>query len=128
MLSGNGGYGVDIRNAAAFGNFIQGNFIGLDASGTNVIANALGGVLLFGGAQSNVIGGTSAAARNVISGNAQYGMIVEGASGNVIQGNFIGPDATGKTAPATTIPSAALASGAARRTIFSAAAVRARAI
>jgi parallel beta-helix repeat protein len=100
VLSGNGEYGVDIRNSVASGNWIQGNYIGLDASGANVVPNALAGVLLFSGAQSNTIGGTVAAARNVLSGNATYGMIVEGANGNVIQGNYIGPDVTGKTAPA----------------------------
>ena len=100
VLSGNVEYGVDIRNAVSVGNWIRGNLIGLDASGTNVMPNALAGVLLFSGAQSNTIGGTVAAARNVLSGNAEYGVIVESASGNVIQGNYIGPDITGKTAPA----------------------------
>ena len=35
VLSGNGEYGIDIRNPVASGNFVQGNLIGLGAGGTN---------------------------------------------------------------------------------------------
>ena len=42
VLSGNGEYGVDIRNPVATGNFVQGNLVGLDAGGTNGIGQCLG--------------------------------------------------------------------------------------
>ena len=49
---------------------------------------------------NNTIGGTTPAARNVISSNGGAGIaiVTEGsvpASGNLVQGNFIGTDATG---------------------------------
>ena len=51
------------------------------------------------GASDNTVGGTTAAARNIISGNADDGIEIEGSgtSGNVVEGNFIGTDATGNT-------------------------------
>src|SRR5262249_19029971 len=42
----------------------------------------------------NTIGGTTAAARNIISGNTGSGIEVDG-SGNFVQANFIGTDVTG---------------------------------
>src|SRR5439155_24891644 len=45
----------------------------------------------------NVIGGTLPEARNVISGNDVVGIDVEsGAHGNLIQGNYIGTDTSGR--------------------------------
>jgi parallel beta-helix repeat protein len=48
-------------------------------------------------ASRNTVGGATAAARNVISGNGQYGVQIAGTSSNqnVIAGNYIGTDATG---------------------------------
>ena len=42
-----------------------------------------------------MVGGTTPAARNVISGNACNAVFVSGANGNRIQGNYIGTDKTG---------------------------------
>ena len=49
------------------------------------------------GADNNVIGGTAAGARNVISGNDGNGVTIQGTgtSGNRVVGNFIGTDVTG---------------------------------
>ena len=49
------------------------------------------------GATNNTIGGTTAAARNVISGNGWDGveLIGSGTTGNVVEGNYIGIDVTG---------------------------------
>src|ERR1039458_457906 len=96
--SGNPEYGI--YPAKPERNILVGNFIGVNAGGVASLGNTLGGIYLFSGAQNNLIGGTSAGARNIISGNAQYGVILLGASSNAIQGNYIGPDISGKTAPA----------------------------
>ena len=50
------------------------------------------------GAQYNTVGGTTVAARNLISGNLNEGVLIgfAGTANNVVEGNFIGTDATGK--------------------------------
>ena len=60
------------------------------------------GVYIAGGAASNTIGGSSSVsggklsgAGNVISGNVEAGVGIQNASGNAVQGNFIGTDVTG---------------------------------
>ncbi len=105
VISGNGEYGVDIRNPVATGNFVQGNLVGLDAGGTNGVANALGGVHFDGGTQSNLIGGTVAGARNVISGNTTAGVFFNGTGtgGNLVEGNYVGTDITGTNAIPNTL-------------------------
>src|SRR5438270_123919 len=45
-------------------------------------------------AASNTVGGTTSAARNLISGNGT-GVLVATGSGNVVEGNFLGTDVTG---------------------------------
>jgi len=49
------------------GKLIQGNYIGTDITGTLAFGNADDGVLLQ--TSNNIIGGTTVAARNIISGN-----------------------------------------------------------
>ena len=73
-------------------NLIQGNYVGVAADGTTQRQNSRGIVLT--NSSNNVIGGTTAAARNVISGNGSSGIDIDGDS-NVIQGNFIGTNAAG---------------------------------
>ncbi len=97
VISGNSGNGVLIQNAAS-GNSLLGNIIGLNASGTGQIANTNG--VRIENASSNTIGGTTASARNVISGNANDGVYITGASatGNLVQGNYIGTNVAGTAA------------------------------
>ena len=68
-------------------------------TGTNALPNGFAGLTIFSGATSNLIGGTSAAARNIISGN-NNGLVAAnvGTSGNLIQGNYFGLGADGVTA------------------------------
>ena len=93
LISGNTASGVSISGA---GNFVQGNFIGLDRSGLQAIpvgASAQSfGVLISNGA-NNTIGGLAWDNRNIISGNGK-GVEVTGAlaTGNGIRGNCIGTD------------------------------------
>ncbi|HEX4590516.1 MAG TPA: FG-GAP-like repeat-containing protein [Gemmataceae bacterium] len=84
--------GINIRNGG--GHTIQGDYIGTD--GTTADPNGYAGVLVNNSA-NNLIGGTTAAARNVISGNGGVGVFVANplSTGNSIQGNYIGTDATG---------------------------------
>lgn len=98
LISGNGGPGISIISSA---NIVQGNLIGTDRTGSASLGNGgaggvSAGVLLQGAASQNLVGGASADLRNVISGNAYAGIIFfVGPSDNLIQGNYIGTDATG---------------------------------
>ena len=95
IISGNLGMGVQI-DVNSIGCVVQGNFIGTDASGTNALANACDGIFINNGAHNSLIGGSSAAARNIIAGNGNAVAInVANTSGVLIQGNFIGTDVTG---------------------------------
>jgi Calx-beta domain len=96
IISGNNSNGVSISGSAATGNLVRGNFIGTDASGTLDRGNNVSGVFI-DGAPQNVIGGVTSDARNVISGNNQFGVNIagSGATGNLIQGNFLGTDVSG---------------------------------
>ncbi len=89
--------GMTLIYPDATNNTISGCWFGLDATGTNAAPNAFQGILITDGASRNVIGGTNALERNVISGNTQYGIFITGSNttGNVIIGNYIGTDAGG---------------------------------
>jgi len=80
LISGNARAGVLLTDTE--GKPCPGNFIGTDINGTSPLANDVGVKIM--GAVNNVIGGTEAGARNVISGNAFYGVFIatEGTTGN----------------------------------------------
>jgi hypothetical protein len=83
----------------ANGNVVQGNKIGTDPTGTVALPNVIGVLVGFGSSANNLIGGTSTAAGNLISGNFSDGIFMEPSvgAGNAIEGNFIGTDITGET-------------------------------
>ena len=100
VINGDFQDGILIAGASASGNTIRGNYIGTDPTG--MTSN---GVLGFGvdiqGASTNVVGGTTAAERNVISGNgveAGAGVRIIGstATENAVRGNVIGLSANGR--------------------------------
>lgn len=95
IISGNM-TGIFIVGTNATGNQIQGNFIGTSITGTTNLPNYNG--IYMTNVVNTLIGGTNAAARNVISGNSSIGILVEGtnSTGNLMQGNYIGPDVTGR--------------------------------
>ena len=102
VISGNNGEGIVIRGAGTTLNQVLGNYIGTNAAGTAAIGNGtLGGtgdgVQIDQGATSNTIGGASAAARNVISGNLDDAVEIRdaGTTGNRVLGNWIGLNAAG---------------------------------
>src|SRR6185503_12446515 len=85
--------GIDLWSS---NNLIEGNFIGTDASGTLSLGNANGVRVIGSEAANNTIGGTTADARNSISGNTFYGIVtVSQPPGTKVQGNYIGTNAAG---------------------------------
>jgi hypothetical protein len=97
LISGNIADGI--FTISANGNFVQGNLIGADVTGTIGLGNAGSGVAVGGASFLNTIGGTTSAARNVISGNGVDGVqIVDDSFDNLVQGNFIGTDSSGSSA------------------------------
>lgn len=102
VLSGSGFEGIVIANSGS-GNTIKGNYIGTNAAGTEDISNSTGGIAIYEGASNNIVGGSQAGARNVISGNNGVGIninafLAAGATGNIVQGNYIGTNASGTAA------------------------------
>ena len=94
LISGNNN-GVVIDSSSS-GNVVQGNYIGTNPAGTAVIPNISCGVVIRA-SPNNIIGGTVPGARNIISGNNQLGIWITNpaASGNLVQGNYIGTDVNG---------------------------------
>src|SRR5262249_30625509 len=93
LISGNSGDGLLI---ATSGNLALGNFIGTTAGGFHSLGNRANGIEVAG--NNNMIGGTAAGARNVISGNAKIGVLISGGGGgnaNQVLGNYIGTNAEG---------------------------------
>ena len=102
VVSGNGLYSnqpwsnIEIRGTYTI---IAGNFIGTNAAGNAAIGNSLGygidGICVYSTGSYTTIGGTTAAARNIISGNLRHGIYLNYSSYNTIQGNYIGLNAAG---------------------------------
>ena len=77
------------------GNTIVGNYIGVGVDGTTAAANKYGLSIKSDG---NTIGGTLPADRNVIAGNANYGLAIYNEStNNAVRGNYIGVSADGSS-------------------------------
>jgi Astacin (Peptidase family M12A) len=100
VISGNGEDGVIIDFPGTSGNMIQGNYIGLNSTGTAAISNSWNGIEIYNGAQANTVGGSVPGAGNVLSGNGLDGILIDytNADNNLVQGNYIGLDAAGRTA------------------------------
>ena len=91
-------FGLDgIQIDGGGSHLIVGNYIGTDVAGTTIRANVQEGIYV-SGSSGNVIGGTSAADRNVISGNGDAGIYILYSSGTVVRGNYIGTTANGLAA------------------------------
>ena len=116
VISGNSADGVHLRKA--FGTLVLGNYVGTDASGTIDLGNGNRGVSIWDGASGNIIGGTNAGARNVISGNDSHGVLIATAetTGNTILGNYIGVDQAGAL-PLGNLNGVAISQGASGNTV-----------
>ncbi len=93
IISGNTLAGVALQTAAATGNQVVGNYLGVNAAGTSAIANQDG--VRLDACSGNTIGGTTAGAGNLISGNTWGVRFVSASSTNVVRGNAIGLSAGG---------------------------------
>ncbi len=89
-ISGNSGVGVTVYGSASL---VQGNLIGTNPGGAAMLGNGGHGIASF--ASGGAIGGPLPGAGNLVSGNGASGILVSGASGLLIQGNWIGLDASG---------------------------------
>jgi len=96
LIAGNNLFGISIDGVGAAGNVVKGNYIGVDVTGRVALKNRYG-LVLAGGAQDNIIGGKGRGEANVISGNQSAGVLIRGSgtNGNMLKGNFIGPDSSG---------------------------------
>jgi len=99
--------GVDASATPTTNVLIQGNRIGTNFTGSAAVPNSNDGILTIA-AQGVTIGGTAAEARNLISGNTQAGVELQGVSGTntsstLIQGNYIGVNASGTNVLANNI-------------------------
>jgi len=93
VISGNGHEGIFML--ACSNNIIQGNYIGINPAGNGTYGNSHEGIYMYG-SSFNTIGGTSAAARNIISGNMHQGMVMNaGSNNNTISGNYFSLNAEG---------------------------------
>jgi parallel beta-helix repeat protein len=134
VISGNDGYGIDmtgfVGDISGFDNtsdqavpttdnLVEGNLIGTTAAGTAALGNKVG--IVMAGATDNTIGGTTAAATNVISANGVtllppsvigpavtefplgVGVAIVGAfngvsdTADLVEGNFIGTNVAGNS-------------------------------
>ncbi|MDH5731017.1 MAG: right-handed parallel beta-helix repeat-containing protein, partial [Gammaproteobacteria bacterium] len=94
----NHGIYINGNSTTVSGTLIRGNLIGTDPTGTLSRPNYYGiriEATVFA-VTNTIIGGTTAAARNIVAGNDQFGIFAKGTTnGIVIQGNSIGTGATG---------------------------------
>ncbi|NQX01998.1 right-handed parallel beta-helix repeat-containing protein [bacterium] len=102
VISGSAQYGIWISGSTTASNSVLGNYIGTNSAGTAPLANQAGGVILINGAHHNVIGGDTAASRNIISGNVDAGIWIIGSGSNSVRGNYIGTNAAGSAELANT--------------------------
>ena len=104
LISSNGDIGVIAYNAPS--TWVDGNTIGLAQDGTTARGNrGNAGVLVSNGATNTVIGTNGDGVndeleRNIISGNSQEGIQIEGSTttGTIVAGNYIGTNTTGTSA------------------------------
>lgn len=101
VIVASGDDGINLWGVGTTLNLIQGNYIGVDATGNAALGNNADGINIGGGANNNIIGGDRTAGEgNVISGQiglASDGIEIDnaGADDNKIYGNYIGTNLDG---------------------------------
>jgi hypothetical protein len=100
LVSANGYHGVELGGAAT-GSLVQGNRIGTNADGLAALPNQSGGVRVID-ATDVEIGGSAVGDGNLISGNLNSQVTIDGGASDVrVLGNRIGTDASGTLALGT---------------------------
>lgn len=98
--------GTNLLITGSANHVVQGNMVGPDVTGSALLgplAATTGVGVLLRNASTSLIGGPSAAARNIVSGNNSTGIIVEnivgtvGPGNNRVEGNFVGTALDGTT-------------------------------
>jgi hypothetical protein len=87
VVSGNGIDGINVETSC----LVEGNLMGTDVTGATAVPNSVDGIVVDG--PGATIGGTTAAAANVLSGNRYNG--IKANMPCLIEGNFIGTDESG---------------------------------
>jgi hypothetical protein len=110
--------GVHLTGAGTESNLVLCNQIGLSDDGNAARANLANGVRIDAGAASNIIG-VGPSTRNTISGNSQSGVLITGSGtdANLVQGNYIGTNATGTAPVGNGLDGVALTGGASHNTV-----------
>ena len=119
LISGNTTDGLAISGSGSTQNIVQGNYIGLDASGGNALGNGHNGISISNGANANELGRGRLGGANVISGNGLAGVLItdSGTSGNRVIANSIGTDAAGAKAVGNASYGVAILGGATQNTV-----------
>jgi hypothetical protein len=91
VIDGFGGNGIELDAGNCV---VAANYIGTNSAGSAASANGGNGVFATFTSSNNTIGGPSTANRNVISGNNGSGISLYFGTGDIIQNNYIGTDAT----------------------------------
>jgi len=94
IISGNGVAGIALFDTSTKSNWVLGNYIGTDETGTVAYPNRIG--IYLWKTTANQIGFTNAG--NVISGNREYGIWINHATHNFVYSNYIGTDSQGSSA------------------------------
>jgi hypothetical protein len=96
LISGNDGCGV-IISGNSHTNQVTGNFVGPDSTGTGGPGNQLGGISLRDHAHDNLIGDENLKG-NLVSANQGIGIELSGSgvTENIVNGNLIGTDLSGR--------------------------------
>jgi hypothetical protein len=85
-----------IRLSAGGNDVVTGNFLGTDITGMMALPNGDSGVLV-DGSNNDTVGGTTLAARNLVSGNTNQNIfLINGTAYNVVAGNWVGLTASAK--------------------------------
>jgi hypothetical protein len=116
------GFVIDAWNGNAIllggnGCTVAGDYLGTNPTGGAASSNNESGVYVTGA--NNVIGGSAAADRNLVSGNKRTGITITGitATGNTVLGCYVGVDVTGTAAIANLQHGVAVLAGASNNTI-----------
>jgi hypothetical protein len=88
VFDGNGGNGISVFGGDAGGNVFQNNFVGLAANGNQALGNLGNGIWI--DTAGSTIGGATALAANIISGNHGAGI-----RSSIDDGKLVGPNAAG---------------------------------